>query len=128
MGTRLLFIDVRNAFGLLVKQFRGYKITSRERGKIKRTLNDIATLIPITILMLIPVSIQVQIIDSLSKLRTVSHLVTLWIPCIILNLCKCSDEQVSAVGHAAMLAAIKKYIPSMVHLMKILFLSCSIVI
>lgn len=75
MGTRLLFIDVTDAFGLLVKQLCGNKITSRERGKIKRTLNDIATLIPITILMLIPVS---------------------------------------AVGHAAMLAAIKKYIPSLI--------------
>ncbi|XP_076881224.1 uncharacterized protein LOC143529283 [Bidens hawaiensis] len=75
MGTRLLFIDVRDAFGLLVKQLSGNKITNRERGKISRTLNDIATLIPITILMLIPVS---------------------------------------AVGHAAMLAAIKKYIPSLI--------------
>ncbi|KVH92954.1 hypothetical protein Ccrd_004986 [Cynara cardunculus var. scolymus] len=44
-----------NAFGLFVKQLCGNKITSRERGKIKRTLNDIATLIPITILMLIPI-------------------------------------------------------------------------
>ncbi|KAL8235319.1 hypothetical protein R6Q59_021419 [Mikania micrantha] len=75
MGTRLLFIDVRDAFGLLVKQLSGNKITNRERGKINRTLNDIATLVPITILMLIPVS---------------------------------------AVGHAAMLAAIKKYIPSLI--------------
>ncbi|XP_076902734.1 uncharacterized protein LOC143557580 [Bidens hawaiensis] len=75
MGTRLLFIDVKDAFGLLVKQLSGNKITNRERGKINRTLNDIATLIPITILMLIPVS---------------------------------------AVGHAAMLAAIKKYIPSLI--------------
>lgn len=57
MGTRLLFIDVRDAFGLLVKHLSGNKITSRERGKIKRTINDIATLVPITILMLIPVSI-----------------------------------------------------------------------
>lgn len=57
MGTRLLFIDVKDAFGLLVKQLRGNKITNRERGKIDRTLNDLANLVPITILMLIPVSI-----------------------------------------------------------------------
>lgn len=75
MGTRLLFIDVRDAFTLVMKQLYGKKITNRERGKIKRTLNDLATLVPITILMLIPVS---------------------------------------AVGHAAMLAAIKKYIPSLI--------------
>nr|GEX58776.1 LETM1-like protein [Tanacetum cinerariifolium] len=74
MGTQLLFIDVKDAFGLLVKQLRGNKITNRERGKIDRTLNDLANLVPITILMLIPVS---------------------------------------AVGHAAMLAAIKKYMPSL---------------
>ncbi|KAH9714228.1 LETM1 domain-containing protein [Citrus sinensis] len=53
----------------------GHKITERERRKIKRTVNDITTLIPITILMLLPVS---------------------------------------AVGHAAMLAAIKRYMPSMI--------------
>ncbi|PWA37344.1 LETM1-like protein [Artemisia annua] len=55
MGTRLLFIDVKDAFGLLVKQLRGNKITNRERGKIDRTLNDLANLVPITILMLIPI-------------------------------------------------------------------------
>ncbi|KAL7600898.1 uncharacterized protein LOC111910290 [Lactuca sativa] len=75
MGSRLLFIDVRDTFTLMMKQLYGKKITNRERGKIKRTLNDLATLVPITILMLIPVS---------------------------------------AVGHAAMLAAIKKYVPSLI--------------
>ncbi|KAI3777836.1 hypothetical protein L1987_47639 [Smallanthus sonchifolius] len=75
MGTRLLFIDIADFIGLLVKQLRGKKITSREKRKIKRTLNDIVTLVPITILMIIPMS---------------------------------------AVGHAAILAAINKYIPSMI--------------
>lgn len=75
MGTHLLFIDVMDSLGLLMKQLRGYKVTKRERRKIKRTLADIANLIPVTILMLIPVS---------------------------------------AVGHAAMLAAIKKYMPSLI--------------
>lgn len=54
---------------------RGHNITKRERKKLKRTLHDIATLIPVTILMLLPVS---------------------------------------AVGHAAMIAAIKKYMPSLI--------------
>ncbi|KAI3759700.1 hypothetical protein L6452_07709 [Arctium lappa] len=75
MGTRLLFIDVGDAFGLLMKQSRGKKITCRERRKLKRTLSDIITLVPVTILMLIPVS---------------------------------------AVGHAAILAAINKYIPALI--------------
>ncbi|KAK9054713.1 hypothetical protein SSX86_025792 [Deinandra increscens subsp. villosa] len=75
MGTRLLFIDVADFIGLLVKKLCGKKITSREKRKIKRTLNDIVTLVPITILMIIPMS---------------------------------------PVGHAALLAAINKYIPSMI--------------
>ncbi|GFY97071.1 LETM1-like protein [Actinidia rufa] len=75
MGTRLLFVDILDAIGLLRKQLRGHKITKRERRKIKRTLADIASLVPITILMLLPVS---------------------------------------AVGHAAMLAAIQKYMPCLI--------------
>lgn len=75
MGTELLFTDVSDALGLLIKQLKGRRLTKREKKKMKRTLGDIATLVPITILMLIPVS---------------------------------------AVGHAAMLAAIKKYVPSLI--------------
>nr|XP_043616392.1 uncharacterized protein LOC122588349 [Erigeron canadensis] len=75
MGSHLLLIDVADLIGLLVKQLRGKKITIRQRRKIKRTLNDIVTLVPVTILMLIPLS---------------------------------------AVGHAAILTAINKYVPSMI--------------
>ncbi|KAH7565269.1 hypothetical protein JRO89_XS09G0177600 [Xanthoceras sorbifolium] len=75
MGTQLLFVDIMVSLELLLKQLHGYKITTRERKKLKRTLNDIATLVPITVLMLLPVS---------------------------------------AIGHAAMLAAIKKYTPSLI--------------
>ncbi|KAI7741343.1 hypothetical protein M8C21_029248, partial [Ambrosia artemisiifolia] len=75
MGTRLLFIDVADFISLLVKQLRGKKITSREKRKIRRTLKDIVNLVPITIIMIIPMS---------------------------------------AVGHAAVLAAINKYVPSMI--------------
>ncbi|XP_012445731.1 uncharacterized protein LOC105769566 isoform X1 [Gossypium raimondii] len=75
LGTQLLFVDITVSLELLAKQLRGQKVTAREKRKLKRTLNDIATLIPVTILMLLPVS---------------------------------------AVGHAAMLAAINKYIPSLI--------------
>ncbi|KAF3450713.1 hypothetical protein FNV43_RR06802 [Rhamnella rubrinervis] len=75
MGTVLLFIDVMTAVELVLEQLGGHQVTKRERNKLKRTLNDIASLIPVTILMLIPVS---------------------------------------AVGHAAMLAAINKYMPQMI--------------
>lgn len=56
MGTQLLFTDIRVAAELLVNQLRGYQVTERERKKLKRTLNDISSLIPETIIMLLPVS------------------------------------------------------------------------
>ncbi|KAF3963801.1 hypothetical protein CMV_011847 [Castanea mollissima] len=70
-GTQLLLTDIRVAAELLVNQLCGYQVAERERKKLKRTLNDISSLIPITILMLLPVS---------------------------------------AIGHAAILAAIKKFL------------------
>ncbi|KAI7983124.1 Mitochondrial proton/calcium exchanger protein [Camellia lanceoleosa] len=54
MGSHLLFIDILDTMGLLMKKLRGNKVTKRERRKIERTLADIASLIPITILMLLP--------------------------------------------------------------------------
>lgn len=56
MGTHLLFIDIMSALELLLKQLRGHKVSRRERKKLQRTLNDITSLIPVTILMLLPVS------------------------------------------------------------------------
>ncbi|KAK3027078.1 hypothetical protein RJ639_040910, partial [Escallonia herrerae] len=75
MGTQLLLVDLLDTLGLLMKQLRGHRVTKRERKKIERTLADIATLIPVTILILLPVS---------------------------------------AIGHAAMFTAIKKYMPAMI--------------
>lgn len=56
LGTQLLFVDITVSLELLAKRLRGQKVTAREKRKLKRTLNDIATLIPVTILMLLPVS------------------------------------------------------------------------
>ena len=56
MGTQLLFTDIRVAAELLVNQLRVYQVAERERKKLRRTLNDISLLIPVTILMLLPVS------------------------------------------------------------------------
>ena len=56
MGTQLLFVDIMIAMELVFKQLRGYNVTRRERYKLKRTLNDVGSLIPVTILMLLPVS------------------------------------------------------------------------
>ncbi|KAL6335746.1 hypothetical protein AAG906_039509 [Vitis piasezkii] len=86
MGTQLLFIDIMASLELLLKQMRG-RITERERKKLKQTLADIASLIPVTILMLL---LCFKILLSFSVI------------------------QVSVVGHAAILAAIKKYMPSLI--------------
>ncbi|KAL2534114.1 LETM1-like protein [Abeliophyllum distichum] len=75
MGTQILLVDIKYSLQLFAKYLCGYKVTKRENRKMQRTLADIATLIPVTILMLIPVS---------------------------------------AVGHAAILAAIKRYMPSLI--------------
>ncbi|KAL9661625.1 hypothetical protein QQ045_026449 [Rhodiola kirilowii] len=75
MGTRLLLIDIKFSVDLLLKQMHGHKVTYRQMMKLKRTVSDIASLVPVTILMLLPVS---------------------------------------AVGHAAILTAIKKYMPSLI--------------
>ncbi|KAK4267421.1 hypothetical protein QN277_024204 [Acacia crassicarpa] len=75
MGTQLLYTDIKVALELLIKQAHGWKVTRRQKKKLERTLTDIITLLPVTILMLLPVT---------------------------------------AVGHAAMLAAIKKYMPCLI--------------
>lgn len=56
MGTQLLFTDLMVAKELLLNQLRGHRVAERERKRLKRTLNDMASLIPVTILMLLPVS------------------------------------------------------------------------
>ena len=56
MGTVLLFIDIMVALELLVRQVHGCKASESQRKKLHRTMTDIIVLIPVTILMLIPVS------------------------------------------------------------------------
>ncbi|KAJ1388758.1 LETM1-like [Sesbania bispinosa] len=75
MGTLLLFIDIMVALELLVRQAHGCKASRSQKKRLERTMTDIIVLIPVTILMLLPVT---------------------------------------AVGHAAILAAIKKYMPFLI--------------
>ena len=56
MGTQLLFMDIMVALKLLVKQAHGCKASRSQRKRLERTLTDIIVLIPVTILMLLPVS------------------------------------------------------------------------
>ena len=66
MGTQLLFTDLMVATELLLNQLRGHRVAERERKRLKRTLKDIASLIPVTILMLLPVSTYFLIFLSIS--------------------------------------------------------------
>ncbi|XP_060201126.1 uncharacterized protein LOC132629792 isoform X2 [Lycium barbarum] len=74
-GTQLLAIDVAAALGLLRRSIVGDELTEKEKQALRRTLTDLASVVPIGFLMLLPVT---------------------------------------AVGHAAMLAAIQRYIPSLI--------------
>lgn len=74
-GTQLLAIDVGAAIVLLKRSITGDELTEKEKKALRRTLTDLAAVVPIGFLMLLPVT---------------------------------------AVGHAAMLAAIQRYIPSLI--------------
>lgn len=74
-GTQLLAIDVAAAMGLLRRAIIGDELTEKERKFLRRTLTDLASVVPIGVLMLLPVT---------------------------------------AVGHAAMLAAIQRYFPALI--------------
>ncbi|PIN16661.1 Ca2+-binding transmembrane protein LETM1/MRS7 [Handroanthus impetiginosus] len=74
-GTQLLAIDTAAALGLLRRVLIGDELTEKEKQALRRTLTDLASVIPIGFLMLLPVT---------------------------------------AVGHAAMLAAIQRYVPSLI--------------
>lgn len=74
-GTQLLAIDVAAAMELLKRAIIGDELTEKEKQALRRTLTDLASVIPIGFLMLLPVT---------------------------------------AVGHAAMLAAIQRYVPALI--------------
>ncbi|KAJ4830057.1 hypothetical protein Tsubulata_009671 [Turnera subulata] len=74
-GTQLLAIDVAAAMELLRRALIGDELTEKEKKALRRTLTDLASVVPIGFLMLLPVT---------------------------------------AVGHAAMLAAIQRYVPALI--------------
>lgn len=74
-GTQLLATDVAAAVVLLRRSASGEELTEKEKKSLKRTLTDLASIVPIGFLMLLPVT---------------------------------------AVGHAAILAAIQRYMPALI--------------
>lgn len=74
-GTQLLAIDVAASTGLVRRALIGDELTEKEKNALRRTLTDLASVVPIGVLMLLPVT---------------------------------------AVGHAAILAAIQRYVPALI--------------
>ncbi|EXB54610.1 hypothetical protein L484_019182 [Morus notabilis] len=74
-GTQLLAIDVVASTGLVRRALIGDELTEKEKKALRRTLTDLASVVPIGVLMLLPVT---------------------------------------AVGHAAILAAIQRYVPALI--------------
>ncbi|XP_073309736.1 uncharacterized protein [Primulina huaijiensis] len=74
-GTQLLAVDVVAAMDLLRRSLIGDELAEKEKQALRRTLTDLASVVPIGFLMLLPVT---------------------------------------AVGHAAMLAAIQRYAPALI--------------
>lgn len=54
-GTQLLAIDTAAATGLLRRVLIGDELTEKEKKILRRTLTDLASVVPIGVLMLLPV-------------------------------------------------------------------------
>lgn len=55
-GTQLLAIDVSASMGLLSRVLVGDELTEKEKKAFRRTMTDLASVVPIGVLMLLPVS------------------------------------------------------------------------
>ena len=55
-GTQLLAIDVAAAMELLRRAVIGDELAEKEKKALQRTLTDLASVVPIGVLMLLPVS------------------------------------------------------------------------
>ena len=55
-GTQLLAIDVAAAMELLRRVLTGDELAEKEKKALRRTLTDLASVVPIGVLMLLPVS------------------------------------------------------------------------
>ena len=54
-GTQLLAVDVAAAMGLLRRSLIGDELTEKEKKSLRRTMTDLASVVPIGVLMLLPV-------------------------------------------------------------------------
>ncbi|KAG4393950.1 hypothetical protein GLYMA_03G198750v4 [Glycine max] len=61
-GTQLLAIDATAAMGLLRSVLIGDELTEKEKKTLKRTLTDMASIVPIGVLMLLPLNLFIYCI------------------------------------------------------------------
>jgi len=73
-GTQLLSHDVALALGLLQEASLGARLTERQGKVLQRTLTDLASVIPIGIIMAIPVRPNCPTVPWLSKKKKHSQL------------------------------------------------------
>ena len=59
-GTQLLAIDVAASMVLLRRVLIGDELTEKEKKAFKRTMTDLASVVPIGVLMLLPVSLKMK--------------------------------------------------------------------
>ncbi|KAL5135515.1 hypothetical protein HKD37_03G008409 [Glycine soja] len=60
-GTQLLAIDATAAMGLLRSVLIGDELTEKEKKTLKRTLTDMASIVPIGVLMLLPLNLFIYL-------------------------------------------------------------------
>ena len=53
-GFRLLVLDIRVAFRLLLKTTQGHTLTRRENKQFKRTVADMFRIVPFSVFIIIP--------------------------------------------------------------------------
>lgn len=63
-GTQLLAIDVAAAMGLLRRVLIGDELTGKEKKALRRTVTDLASVVPIGVLMLLPVRFNINILEN----------------------------------------------------------------
>lgn len=72
-GTQLLAIDTGAALGLLRRVLIGDELTEKEKHALRRTLTDLASVVPIGVLMLLPVSDEIFSSNYLEQPQVMSH-------------------------------------------------------
>ncbi|KAJ0027389.1 hypothetical protein Pint_36101 [Pistacia integerrima] len=145
-GTQLLAIDVAAATVLLRRALVGDELTEKEKQALRRTLTDLASVVPIGVLMLLPVKFLflllifclysffflislvafnclIELLNTsckadLDKFHCGGSLGSRCLYSFGISLSKCHAPHpgllVTAVGHAAMLAAIQRYVPALI--------------